>query len=344
MFLKVFGKKPEGDRLEKIKKSPNYKQGVFQNISATPQMAPGVSMPKVMLSFLNKPKDVSPPRPLPFIKTDLKSVPVGDAVITWLGHSSYLLQINGKNILIDPVFSGHASPVSFMVKSFKGANEYSAADMPPIDLLLLTHDHYDHLDYKTVSQLKTKVKKIFCSLGVASHLNVWGFGNGIITEFDWWDTHSLDENIQLTAAPARHFTGRGIQRGKTLWGSFILATPQYKIYLGGDSGYDAHFKTIGEKYGPFDIALLECGQYNTSWPYIHMMPEETVQAAIDLKAKVLMPVHWAKFALALHPWDEPIKRLLVKAVAMNVKTTTPIIGEQVILNKYYPETSWWEQV
>jgi L-ascorbate metabolism protein UlaG (beta-lactamase superfamily) len=344
MSLKVFGKLPDGERLDRIKKSANYKEAIFQNISLTPAMAPGASIPKMMLSFLNKPKDVIPQNAVPFIKSDLNKILPTGLVITWFGHSSYLLQVEGKNILVDPVFSGHASPFSFMIPSFKGTNEYSVADMPAIDILLITHDHYDHLDFKTICQLKNKVKKICCSLGVGAHLNAWGFSNDIITEFDWWDTKFITENIQLTATPARHFSGRGIQRGKTLWSSFILSTPIHKIYIGGDSGYDTHFKTIGEKYGPFDLALLECGQYNTNWPYIHMMPEETVQAAIDLQSKVLMPVHWGKFALALHPWDEPINRLCAKAAAMDIKMTTPMIGEQVILNTHYPASEWWKQV
>jgi len=146
----------------------------------------------------------------------------------------------------------------------------------------------------------------------------------------------------LTAAPARHFSGRTFRRNKTLWSSFILETGGYKIYIGGDSGYDAHFKTIGEKYGPFDIAVLESGQYNQQWPDIHMMPEETVQASVDLKAKWLLPAHWSKFALSLHPWDEPVKRILAKAAELNVHVTTPMIGEPVILNRSYPDKKWWE--
>ena len=204
-----------------------------------------------------------------------------------------------------------------MVKAFDGSDIYTVDDFPEIDFLILTHDHYDHLDYKTIKKLKPKVKTIYCSLGLSSHLIYWGFNENIITEMDWWQTNKMADDMTLTAAPARHFSGRGLKRYKTLWSSFILKTSSYNLYLGGDSGYDSHFKEIGEKYGPFDIAILESGQYNTAWPLIHMMPEQTVQAALDLKAKVLLPVHWGKFTLAMHPWNEPVQRVL-KAAAHKI--------------------------
>ncbi|CAN5874611.1 hypothetical protein BH11BAC4_BH11BAC4_23300 [soil metagenome] len=207
--------------------------------------------------------------------------------------------------------------------------------------LILTHDHYDHLDYKTVVNLKEKVKTVYCSLGLSSHFIYWGFDETTIDELDWWQTKTMSPGITLTATPARHFSGRGIKRAKTLWSSFILKTNDHNLYLGGDSGYDRHFKEIGEKYGPFDIAILESGQYNESWPFIHMMPEQTVQAAHDLRAKVLLPVHWAKFTLSLHPWNEPVKRILAEAKRTGLKVTTPLIGEPVILDSSYPDATWW---
>ena len=163
-----------------------------------------------------------------------------------------------------------------------------------------------------------------------------------IIEFDWWDSKEILNDMQLTAAPARHFSGRSFVRNKTLWSSFILQTKACNIFIGGDSGYGDHFKTINEKFNSFDIAILECGQYNIAWHNIHMMPEETVQACIDLDAKLLMPVHWGKFSLSLHAWDEPIKRVCKKAAELKVKTTTPMIGEPVVLNSVYPSSQWWE--
>lgn len=343
-MFKTFGKPPYGEDLKKIKGSGNYKQGFFQNISPTRALVEKASYAKMTWKFFNKPRNTAPPKPLPSVKTDLKSIKSDKPVIVWFGHSSYFIHIHGKNILVDPVFSGHAAPFSFAAKSFKGTDVYSINDFPDIDILLLTHDHYDHLDYRTVLKLKPKVKAICTSLGVSSHLRYWGIDPVIITEFDWWDSKKIDDTMELIAAPSRHFSGRLFTRNKTLWSSFILVSGEYRIYIGSDSGYDTHFKTIGEKYGPFDIALLEAGQYNLDWPYIHMMPEETVKASVDLRAKVLMAVHWGKFALAFHPWDEPIKRVSAKAAELNVQLTTPMIGEPVIIGQSYPTKKWWEEL
>jgi L-ascorbate metabolism protein UlaG (beta-lactamase superfamily) len=343
MYPSIYGKLPSGERLQRIKSSPNYKNGSFQNISKTNAMAEEASFFKTMKDFWHKPKTVTPSSALPSVITDLKKINATTPTIVWFGHSSYIIYINNKTILIDPVFSGNAAPVSFMIKAFKGANVYSAGDMPEIDILILTHDHYDHLDQKTITVLNGKVKKIVCSLGVGSHLEYWGIAKNKINELDWHETFEEDE-ISLTTASGRHFSGRGITRGQTLWSSFILKTKTHNLFLGGDSGYDRHFKEIGEKHGPFDIAILESGQYNTSWPHIHMMPEETVQASIDLKAKVLLPVHWGKFALAMHAWNEPITRVLKKAKELNVTVTTPMIGEALCIGEDLPSKVWWENI
>jgi L-ascorbate metabolism protein UlaG (beta-lactamase superfamily) len=344
MFQKAFGRNPSGERLKRIGQSPQYKNNVFNNISHTPVLAEDSSMLKTLRSYFSKPKDIRPPVVLPSVKTDLNKLTDEAPVLVWFGHSSYLLRINGINILVDPVFSGHASPFSFMVKAYAGADVYGAADMPVIDVLLQTHDHYDHLDYTTIAALKPKVKRVVTALGTGSHFEYWGYSAAAITELDWYASVSVAPGIELTAAPGRHFSGRGITRGKTLWASFILKAGAFRIFIGGDSGYDKHFKETGATYGPFDLAILECGQYNPHWKYIHMMPEETAQAAVDLHAKMLLPVHWAKFTLALHPWDDSIKRVVKKAAELNVPVTTPMIGEPVIIGKAYPMTHWWELV
>ena len=342
MSLRITGKLPSGNLLEKLKQSPNYKRGAFQNLSPTPMKADDISYWKMMREFFKKNKEAAPPGLLPSIKTDLNRLTSLNPVIVWFGHSSYLIRIENKNFLIDPAFSGNASPLSFMIKAFPGSNIYKPEDMPAIDYLILTHDHYDHLDFKTLRKLRNKVDKIYCSLGLSSHLRYWGFDGNKITEMDWWETTQLEENISLTAAPARHFSGRGIRRGQTLWSSFILKTKDHNFYLGGDSGYDTHFKEIGNKLGPFDIAILEAGQYNTMWPLIHMMPEETVQAAVDLNAKTLLPVHWGKFTLAMHSWNDPVKRVLDKAKELNMKVHTPKIGQPIVLDDSFQSENWWE--
>jgi len=342
MQQKMFGKNPDINKYERIKNSSNYSDGVFQNLSLTEVMRKDASYPKMIFKFLNKPKDTVPQKQIPSVKTDLHTLNDEDPVIVWFGHSSYLIKHKGTNILVDPVFSGHASPFSFSVKAFPGSDIYKVEDMPAIDMLILTHDHFDHLDYKTVMALQPKVKHIYTSLGVSSHLKYWNIDENKITELDWWETEKIAGNIQLTAAPARHFSGRKFGRGKTLWSSFILEISSYKIYTGGDSGYDSHFKTIGEKHGPFDIAILECGQYGNDWPYIHMMPEEVAQAAKDLNAKLLLPVHWAKFSLSLHAWNEPVERVVKAANEINQSITIPMIGEPVTLNKPVAQNKWWQ--
>lgn len=349
MSLKITGKLPSGKHLEKLRKSPNYKKNAFQNLSDTPMMRDDISYWKIMKEVFKKNKDKLPSGLLPSVKTDLLNLNSSKPVIVWFGHSSYFIGIENKNFLVDPVFSGNAAPLSFMIKAFRGSNIYKPEDMPAIDYLILTHDHYDHLDFKTLRKLKNKVNKIYCSLGVSSHLTYWGFDINKIIEMDWWETQQLENDLPagrqgmfLTAAPARHFSGRGIKRGQTFWSSFILKTKDHNLYLGGDSGYDLHFKEIGDKYGPFDIAILEAGQYNTMWPLIHMTPEETVQAALDLKAKALLPVHWGKFTLAVHAWNDPIKRVLDKARELNMKVVTPRIGQPLLLDVGLDSETWWD--
>lgn len=344
MQQKMFGKNPGTEASERINVSANYKNGVFQNISPTGVLRKGASYPRMIKEFLNKPKETNPLLPVPSVKTNLNNLNDEDPVVVWFGHSSYLIKHRRTTVLVDPVFSGHASPFSFSIKAFPGSDVYKAGDMPAIDMLIITHDHFDHLDYKTVMALLPKVKHIYTSLGVASHLKYWGVAQDKITEFDWWESEIIKDNIRLTAAPARHFSGRKFGRGKTLWSSFILELNNYKIYIGGDSGYDDHFKIIGERFGPFDLAVLECGQYGKDWPLIHMMPEETAAAARELRARLLLPVHWAKFSLSLHAWDEPIERVIKAAQDIAQPVATPMIGEPVMLNKNTERVKWWHLV
>lgn len=323
--------------------SPNFRNGSFQNQSPTPMMSPDASYFNVLLKFIRKPKDVYPPGPLPSVRTNLKALPEETLSIVWFGHSSYLIHSNGFNILVDPVFSGYASPFSFMVKAFPGSNVYSADDLPDIDLLIITHNHYDHLDTSTIRQLRSKVKAVYTPLGVSADLQQCGISKDIITEMDWWDTREI-RNGSITATPARHFSGRGLKRGGSLWASFVLKLGRANIYVGGDSGYDTHFREIGKKFGPFHLAILETGQYNEDWPHIHMHPEEAVQAALDLSAVALMPVHWGKFALAYHPWNEPVMITTWAAKQVNLEVATPRIGEVVALGGPWPKDPWWEKL
>jgi len=347
IFLRqpMFGAKPGGNRLKRILSSANYSNDQFQNLHKTPALTEGETYWGITKRFFfsKKPRN-KPASAIPFIKTNLHTLERSKDLVIWFGHSSYYLQLNGNRILVDPVFSGYASPVSFTTKSFKGANEYSDADIPALDYLIITHDHWDHLDHKTVLELKPSVKKIITSLGVGAHLERWGYDKEMILEMDWMQ-EKKDNDFHIICQPARHFSGRGFKRNGTLWSSFILRTGNRNIYVGGDSGYDDHFKKIGEGYGPFDIAILENGQYDAAWKYIHMMPEQVVQAALDLRANYLLPVHWAKFPLGIHQWDDPILRLSAEAGKRSLPLLTPKIGEVLYFDSLTREfEKWWENV
>jgi L-ascorbate metabolism protein UlaG (beta-lactamase superfamily) len=324
-------------------RSPKRK---FFNIEPTEVMRKDASYIGLIRQQFSKPDDVSPKNPVASIKTDLRALAQnsGDTPeVVWFGHSAYLIAQKGKTMLVDPVFE-NASPVSFIGKPFAGSGIYHAEDMPDIDLLIITHDHYDHLEYKTLMRLKGKIKSIVCPAGVDSHLTYWGFDAHIISSLEWNEETALPimgANVKVTALPARHFSGRGITRNKTLWNSYALQLEGFKIFIGGDSGYGEHFKTIGEQHGPFDIAFIECGQYGKDWPNIHMLPEETARVALEIKAKILFPVHWAKFVLALHPWNEPIKRLLKAAEQMPYIVVSPKIGEPYTFGKDFIQQEWW---
>jgi L-ascorbate metabolism protein UlaG (beta-lactamase superfamily) len=325
-------------------KQPHHTKSGFKNLSYTPQLTEGHSMLGVMKDFFTRGRSVLPASDLPSVKTDLKNYFSDTPSIFWFGHSSYLIHCKGINILVDPVFSGYASPFSWYLKAFKGSDVYKSADIPPIDILIITHNHYDHLDIGTIKALAPSTKIFIAPLGVKNDLRKTGALNKRFIQMDWWQHQDVLPNIQLVCTPARHFSGRGLKRNGSLWASYVLVMDGYRIFIGGDSGYDTHFADIGKQYGPFDIALLECGQYNEAWKYIHSMPEELITEGKDLQAKVLMPVHWAKFSLALHSWDEPVVRFTAAAKASGMQYTVPKIGEAVVLDSYYPKEEWWKEV
>ena len=345
LYLKnpTFGKKPSGKRLELIKRSRNFHNGKFQNFNVTPELAEGYNMAGLTYAhYFKKAPRRNPTGIIPSVKTDLLNLPPDANVLVWFGHSSYFIQIDGRRILVDPVFSGNASPIRGTNRSFKGTDIYSVSDLPVIDYLFITHDHYDHVDYPTLVGIRDKIRKVICGLGVGAHLESWGYNAGCIEERDWYEKIDLGKGFIATTEPARHFSGRGFSRNNTLWLSYVLQTPSMKIYLGGDSGYDTHFAAIGKKHGPIDLAILDNGQYNAAWPYIHMHPDEVLKAAMDLKAKRLLPVHSSKFVMANHPWDEPLIQITRLNKEYNFPLVTPIIGETVHLDDTTQSfTEWW---
>jgi L-ascorbate metabolism protein UlaG (beta-lactamase superfamily) len=338
-----FGKLATGARLEKIKNSPNFRDGKFQNIHHTPQLTEGYGYTRLLYEFFFKRnKRRKPGDSIPTIKTDLLNLPAEQDIMVWFGHSSYFIQLDGKKILVDPVFSGNASPIPGTNKSFAGTDRYTVNDLPDLDYVFITHDHYDHADHTTLVQLQAKTKKILCGLGVGAHLEFWGFKPEQIIERDWNEEIKLDDGFVAYTTPARHFSGRGFSPNQSLWLSYVFQSPTMKIYIGGDSGYDTHFAEIGKKFGPVDLAILENGQYDIKWRYIHMLPDEVVKAASDLQAKQLFPVHSSKFVMANHAWDEPLVKVSAFSKERNLALVTPIIGEPVYLKDSTQQfKQWW---
>lgn len=291
------------ERKARIEASANYLDGMFRNQEPTPQFTGDKNMFRALWEFVfDSNKDCVPTEAIPAVKTDLKSLDINQDLLLWFGHSSYMFQVGGKRFLVDPVLDLRF-PSSLMMKPFKGTDIYSADDLPEIDYLIITHEHWDHLDYGTLRKLKNKVKTVICSLGVGEYLEYWGYKN--IVEMDWYEQAQLDGGTNIFCLPTRHFSNRLIRRNQTLWASFLIEREGRKVYIGGDGGYDNRFKEIHEHYGVIDLAFLENGQYNEDWAKVHTMPQELSQAVMDLGAKSVFTVHHNKFALAKHAWYEP---------------------------------------
>jgi len=287
----------------------------------------------------------TPANKLPEQKPDVQAFakPEKHTKLIWLGHSTFLLNIAGTIVLVDPVFSGYASPVSFTAQRFQ-PSVLSLQELPKIDVILISHDHYDHLDKASVEHFANTQTLFIAALGVGVHLRRWGIAADNIIEKDWWQTHEV-HGIAFTAAPAQHFSGRdGINNDETLWASWVIASTQSRLYYSGDSGYDIHFKEIGDRYGPFDLSIMENGQYDKAWPSVHLFPEETLQAHLDVKAKFLMPVHWGMYELAFHTWYEPVEKLAGLAEKKGVSLLTPELGQIVNLDRSQDTDYWWQKL
>ena len=333
------GRTPSGDRLERIKRSPNYRDGAFHNLSATPMMTSGKSRWNTMWEFLfaPKPAGLAPKSAVRAVRTDLTKLDRQTDRFVWFGHSSYLLINGGSTFLVDPVLTSRY-PTSLMMKPFKGSDIYTPDDIPPVDYLIITHDHYDHLDYATVKALKDRIGCVICPLGVGEHFAYWGYPPESIIELDWDESVTLPTGQQVTCLPARHFSGRFLRQNPTLWASFMLQGST-TAYIGGDSGYGPHFAEIGRRFPRIDVAMIEDGQYNEDWKYIHTLPEQLDSVIRDLSPRIVIPVHNGKFALSRHPWDEPLAKIKQLAdttsdkdgyISMTADTAvilaTPVIG------------------
>ena len=335
-----FGQPPQGKDLERIKKSPNYGDGSFVNLIET-KMGSFSEMMSTMPDFFFG-KNQQPADSLP-VKFSERSQALTDSTchITWYGHSAFLIEMDGQRILIDPMLCKTASPVPFGSTRFPYKEPIPIEELTDIDILILSHDHYDHLDYPSIKKLKDEVGHFYTALGVGSHLREWGVAAEKITEMDWWDEAEAGD-LKLAACPARHFSGRGLtDRNATQWASWVIHGQNQKIYFSGDSGYGPHFEEIGAEYGPFDLAMLECGQYNKAWEAIHMMPEQSVQAGKDVQADLIMPIHWGAFKLSVHEWTEPIRLFKAASNKLQLPMVHPYIGERFTLGEDFPREEWW---
>lgn len=341
-FSPEFGGSPDKESLNKIESSPNYKEGIFVNKIPTSISTVSENSPWFIASIrwmLFPPKDKNPIKPLPSKKFTADKLIKNSFV--WLWHSTLLFDMDNTIIMIDPIFS-NASPIPWTIKGFPITEPSYPEDLPSIDVVLISHDHYDHLDYQTIEIIHKNVELFLVPLGIKSHLLRRWVDDNKIQEYDRYED-TIIKDINFTLVPARHFSGRWLtNRSSTLWWWWIVSSDNTKIYLWWDGGYSDEFAFIGENYGPFDISFLENGAYNDDWTEIHMRPEQTVQANIDLQSKVLFPIHWGKFDLSSHSWDEPILRLLKASEENNVAVATPLIGEVFTLQNI-PKEEWWKR-
>jgi L-ascorbate metabolism protein UlaG (beta-lactamase superfamily) len=328
-------------------KSENYSEGKFKNKNGGDVDMSLGNIVKMLKQYMKPVSNTHPKADLRIVKIDSLNIAQNQTKtkMFWFGHSTFLLEIEKYNILIDPMFGNVPAPHPTLgTKRFSKGLPIEIETLPQIDAVILSHDHYDHLDYGSIIKLKDKVNMFYVPLGLGVHLTEWGVSSERIVELDWWQEVKHD-NLTFKCAPAQHFSGRGLNdRANTLWSSWVIQSNNENIFFSGDSGYGTHFKEIGEKYGPFDFAMMECGQYNELWSEIHMFPEETAQAAVDVKAKRMMPIHWGAFKLALHSWTDPVERVIKTAKELDVEIVIPQIGSEInMIDSLEKEIQWWKE-
>lgn len=336
----TFGANSSGQSLARTQASSNFKDGRFVNLVETQldTSEPGSTMD--ITTFIFPAEGKNPSSTLPsqsFNKTEFTA----DEFV-WFGHSTILFNTAELTIIADPVFN-RASPVPYIGEPFDYMHKPVVTDLPQIDVVLISHDHYDHLDHIAIGDLATTTKQFLVPLGLKAHLTKWGVSADKITELDWYDSKQVG-SVEFTLTPSRHFSGRGItNRFSTLWGSWVVSSANMNVFFSGDSGYFDEFKNIGDRFGPFDIAFIENGAYNDDWKNVHMMPEDSVQAAVDLNANRYFPIHWGKFDLSKHHWLDPIQRATVAAAKLQMPIVTPLVGEVFTLEDA-PSGQWWNDM
>ena len=343
-----FGATASGQRQTRIQTSPHSADGHFFNAQPLGEFSWG-DIGRFLRQRLFGQQVRHPPAPLPVVPVTTASFstppPPGLRAI-WLGHSSVLVEMDGLRFLLDPVFSDYASPFQWIGPKRFAPPPIALAELPPVDAVLISHDHYDHLDMRSVQHLASRGTHFVLPLGIGAHLEAWGVPAAQITDLDWWESHRLGQ-ISFVCTPSQHYSGRGLfNRMETLWASWSVLGPQHRVFYSGDTGFSDHFQDIGQRFGPFDLGIFKIGAYGPSdyWHDVHIDPEEAVQAHLDVRGRVLLPVHWATFNLGLHDWDEPIKRTLKTARDHQVELVTPRLGELFDIGQAFQSSAWWEQV
>jgi L-ascorbate metabolism protein UlaG (beta-lactamase superfamily) len=342
-----FGAPMAGERLARALANPQYRSGRFVNLE--PEAPSTTSLLDYTLRQFSGDEVREPPAPVPVVAVDaaaLKAAPPASGLrVFWIGHARTYVEVDGLRLLLDPVFAARVSPLPVGPGRFH-APPIALADLPRIDAVLISHDHYDHLDMDTVRHLAQRGARFFVPLGNGAHLELWGVPAAQIEEMEWWQERSLGP-VRIVCTPTRHYSGRGLDnRSTTLWSSWSVIGPQHRFFYSGDTGYGQLFQDIGTRLGPFDLAFVKIGAYGpgAAWTDIHMTPEQAVQVHRDVRAKRMFPVHWSTFNLAFHDWDEPIRRTLAEASRLGVELVTPRIGELVDADRPFASTRWWEAV
>jgi L-ascorbate metabolism protein UlaG (beta-lactamase superfamily) len=336
------GASAKDGRLARMQASPQYADGKFHNIVPSTTLPPG-SMPRILAASLRDRDRRHPRQPIPLV-TPTPGQDADGLHVTWYGHSSALVEIEGRRVLLDPVWSERCSPSRLSGPKRLHEPPVALRDLPPLDAVLISHDHYDHLDMETIQNLvDLQAAPFLVPLGVGAHLERWGVPATRIVELDW-DEQVKVGGIEFVATAARHFSGRGFTRDTTLWTSWVIKGPTRKVFYSGDTGYFPGFAEIGERHGPFDVSLVQIGAYGDAWPDIHMVPEDGVATHVDVRGGLLIPVHWATFNLALHDWAEPADRAWREAKARDVKLAVPRPGERVDVDNPPAVDGWWQQI
>jgi len=336
------GRRPDAERRKRMERSPQWRDGRFRN----PQPIWN-NFSKAIAAGLRSSAHARPTQPVPVARVNpatFQTLPESGLRITWLGHSTSLVEIDGHRVLTDPVWGSRASPVNWLGAQRWYEPPIALADLPPIDAVLISHDHYDHLDHRTIRALNARAVTFIVPLGVGAHLEYWGVPAFRIVELDWWEHIQVGE-LEITSTPARHASARGLfDKDLTLWSGYALRGTKHRVYFSGDTGMQASFAEIGARLGPFDATLIETGEYNANWPDWHIGPEQAVEAHRLVRGQVMIPIHWGLFNLAPHTWTEPVERAATAADRTGVILATPRPGESVEPTQENVTARWWPEL